>query len=452
MSSFSVPELIRAKRDGATLSPEQLRWIVESYTADTIPDYQMSAMLMAILFNGLNREELAAWTAAMLHSGDVLDLSAVAASKVDKHSTGGVGDKISIPLVPLVAACGIAVPMISGRGLGHTGGTLDKLESIPGFTTTIPPSAFPAQLNAIGLVFAGQTETLVPADRKIYALRDATGTVPSLPLISSSIMSKKLAEDIAGLVLDVKVGHGAFMKTVEDARALAETMAGIGDANGTPVVAVLTNMDQPLGTEVGNANEIMESIATLRGEGPSDVTALTVRFGGEMLFLGGAASTVPAGEEAIVAAIESGAGLERFAAVIAAQGGDPRVIEDHSLLPSPTYSHTVTASASGVVAACNALDVGRAAVRLGAGRARKEDEVDPAVGITLHAKMGDEVAAGEPLATVGYNDENRLAAALELLEGAWTIDRMARPKELIIETIPGREDPHAGRVPPAAGG
>ena len=427
MNDFSMPELIGRKRDGGTLTPAELRWIVEGYTTDTIPDYQMAAFLMAVVCRGMDDDELAAWTEAMLHSGTVLDLRAVAGPKVDKHSTGGVGDKISIPLAPLVAACGVRVPMMSGRGLGHTGGTLDKLESIPGFSTEVAPEDFADQLADLGLVLAGQSEELVPADRKIYALRDATGTVPSIPLIASSIMSKKLAEDLDGLVLDVKVGSGAFMKDLEDARRLAETMAGIGRRHGTEVVALLTDMDQPLGREVGNANEIRESLDVLRGVGPPDVTALVLRLAEEMLLLGGVAADRDAARKRLELAIEDGSGLEVLRRVIARQGGNPDVVDDPALLPTADRFHVVRAEESGYVTACDAERVGWAAVRLGAGRARKEDEIDPAVGITIEAKRGDRIAAGDPLAVVAWNDPTRRDACLEMLAGAWRIS--ATPPE-----------------------
>jgi len=428
--SYSMPELIRTKRDGGELSADELEWMIAGYTADRIPDYQLSAFLMAVMFRGMSTDELAAWTDAMLHSGDVLDLSGTDRPKIDKHSTGGVGDKISIPLAPLVVACGVAVPMMSGRGLGHTGGTLDKLETIPGFKTRLDPDVFARQLDAIGLVLGGQSETLVPADRRIYALRDASGTVPSVPLISSSIMSKKLAEDLDGLVLDVKIGSGAFMKDLDSGRELARTMVAIGAAHDTPVVGLLTDMDQPLGFEVGNANEMVESIATLRGEGPSDVTELTMRLGEEMLILGGIATDRTDARTRLEDAVSSGAGLEVFARVIEAQGGDPRVLEDVSILPSAGHTHTVVADRSGFVERCDALAVGRSAVRLGAGRQAKEDDVDPGVGITIHAKVGDEVAAGAPLATVRYNTANQLDACLPVLEEAWVLTdepQQARP-------------------------
>ena len=430
--SYSMPELIGTKRDGGALRPEELEWIIAEYTADRIPDYQLSAFLMAIIFRGLSSDELSAWTDAMLHSGDVLDLSATPAPKVDKHSTGGVGDKISIPLAPLVAACGVAIPMMSGRGLGHTGGTLDKLETIPGFRTRLDPDVFTRQLDEFGLVLAGQSETLVPADRRIYALRDASGTVPAVPLIASSIMSKKLAEDLDGLVLDVKIGSGAFMKDVDSGTELAQTMVSIGRSHDTPVVGFLTDMDQPLGIEVGNANEMAESIAILHGDGPPDTTELTFRLGEEMLILGGVAEDRAEARAQLQAAVDSGSGLYLFAKVIEAQGGDPRVLEDRSLLPSAAQTHTVVADRSGFVERCDALAVGRSAVRLGAGRQAKEDDVDPGVGITVLAKVGDAVAAGDALATVRYNSEPQLSACLPVLTPAWVIAEEAPPSRPLI--------------------
>lgn len=429
-------DLIERKRDGGRLSDTEIRWLMGAYTAGDVPDYQMAALLMAIFLRGLDPDELAAWTDAMLHSGEVLDFSALPAPKVDKHSTGGVGDKVSIPLAPMVAACGVAVPMMSGRGLGHTGGTLDKLESIPGFTVRLDPDRFRTVLADCGLVLAGQSETLVPADRHLYALRDATGTVPSTPLISSSIMSKKLAEGLDGLVLDVKVGSGAFMKSRADAELLAGTMVGIGRAHGTPVTAVLTDMDEPLGREVGNANEIKESIDFLRGDAAPDLKEVTYRLGVEMLLLAEVAADPEAARMALEEAVAGGAALEKLQQVIAAQGGDPRVADDTTLLPSAPHKHRVVASTTGSVAHCDALTIGRAAVRLGAGRARKEDEVDPGVGITIHAKRGDKVEAGQELATVIWRDEGRLQAALGLLDDAWTIvDKPAAVPQRIIGEV-----------------
>ena len=421
MTEHSMTELINRKCDGGSLTSDELQWIIESYTAEVIPDYQLSALLMTVRHLGFDQEELAAWTDAMLHSGDVLDLSSTPLRKVDKHSTGGVGDKISIPLAPLVAACGVAVPMMSGRGLGHTGGTLDKLESIPGFQTEIDPARFTRQLEDLGVVLAGQSETLVPADRRIYALRDASGTVPSIPLISSSIMSKKLAEDLDGLVLDIKVGSGAFMKDIPSATVLAETMVGLGRSYDTPVVAILTNMDQPLGLEVGNANEIVESIDVLKGSGPADVVELVMAFGEEMLAIGGVAVDRPAARILLESALADGSALEKFREVVIAQGGDPAVIDDPSLLPTAPDSYEVVATADGFVDRCDALAIGTAGVRLGAGRQTKDEDVDPGVGITIHAKVGDAVAAGASLATVRYRDRSRLDAAIPLLDAAWEI-------------------------------
>ncbi len=433
---MTITELIERKRDGGRLTELDIAWLIGSYTRGEIPDYQMSALLMAVYFNGLDDGELGAWTEAMLHSGDVLDLSQVTGPKVDKHSTGGVGDKVSIPLAPMVAACGAVVPMISGRGLGHTGGTLDKLESIPGFTTTIAPGDFNRLIAEHGVALAGQSDTLVPADRLLYALRDVTGTVPSIPLIASSITSKKLAEGLDALVLDVKVGRGAFMKDVEDARRLAETMVRIGQAHNTRFVALLTDMDHPLGREVGNANEIAESIEVLRGRGPQDLVELVQRIGGEMLMLGGLAADPEEARQQLVACVDSGAAITKFEEIIEAQGGDPAVLDDPKRLPRPGNVHVLAAPRPGYVAACDALAVGRAGVRLGAGRARKEDDIDRAVGFTILAKPGDPIEAGEPLARIGYNDEARLRAALEVLETAWEIvDEPPEAAPLVIEEV-----------------
>jgi pyrimidine-nucleoside phosphorylase len=357
----------------------------------------------------------------MLNSGNVLELSAIEAPKLDKHSTGGVGDKVSIPLGPMVAACGIAVPMMSGRGLGHTGGTLDKLETIPGFTTNLDPDTFKRILSKTGLVLAGQSKTLVPADRKLYALRDATGTVPSIPLIASSIMSKKLAEDLDGLVLDVKVGEGAFMETYDQALALAETLVDIGRSYDLKVVALLTNMATPLGREVGNANEIAESLAVLAGGGPEDLVEITYALGSEMLQLAGLAQNDEAARALLRAAVDSGAAMKKFAEVIEEQGGDPRVVDHPGLLPRAKFQEELPAPRSGYVTVCDALKVGVAAMRLGAGRERKEDNIDPGVGITIVAKPGERVDEGQPLARILYNEEGRLAMARPLLKRAFHI-------------------------------
>lgn len=432
---MNVVELIERKRDGGRLTDAEIRALIEAYTAERIPDYQVAALLMAIVWQGLDADELATWTDAMLHSGDVLDLSAIDRPKVDKHSTGGVGDKISLPLAPMVAACGVAVPMMSGRGLGHTGGTLDKLESIPGFTVQLDRERFAAVLGDHGMVMAGQSSTLVPADRRLYALRDATGTVPAIPLITSSIMSKKLAEDLDGLVLDVKVGNGAFLPDAAAARNLAETMIGVGAAHGTPVTALITDMSQPLGAEVGNANEMAESIAVLRGEGPDDVVDLTLALGAEMLLLGGVTGDPDEAEARLQAVRASGKALEVFAGVIEAQGGDPAVLDDPSLLPAAPHTRVVEAPEAGVVTECHARRIGVAAVRLGAGRATKEDDVDHGVGITIHAKVGDRVDAGDPIATVRWRDEQRLESCLQVLPGAWSLGDGASPPALIHDRL-----------------
>ncbi len=394
-------------------------------------------MAMAIFFNGLEPAELVDWTRAMLHSGDVLDFSDITMPKVDKHSTGGVGDKVSIPLAPMVAACGVAVPMMSGRGLGHTGGTLDKLESIPGFTTALDPTRFRQVLDRCGLVLAGQSETLVPADRKLYALRDATSTVESIPLISSSIMSKKLAEDLDGLVLDVKVGSGAFMKSRDRARELAQTMVGIGQAYEVKTVALLTAMDAPLGNEVGNANEIIESIAVLRGQGPEDLVEVTMALGIEMLSVAGIEAQPEKARAMLEATRTSGKALEVFASVIEAQGGDPRVTEDPgSVLPRAPHHSEVSAGRDGYLRGLDALKVGVAAMRLGAGRERKEDTVDPAVGITVLVKPGQAVEASQPVLRLAYRHPARLDEALAVLDGAIDIgDEESESMPLILERV-----------------
>lgn len=416
---MNVVELIERKRDGGRLAPDEIEWLIREYTDGTVTDYQMAAMAMAVFIRGLDPDELATWTGAMLHSGEVLDFSDLAAPKVDKHSTGGVGDKVSIPLAPMVAACGVVIPMISGRGLGHTGGTLDKLESIPGFRTGLDSTAFRSVLERCGLVLAGQSRTLVPADRKLYALRDAAGIVPSIPLISSSIMSKKLAEGLDALILDVKVGVGAFMQRLEDARALAETMVGIGAAHGVATVALLTSMNVPLGREVGNASEIRESLAVLRGDGPEDLIEVIYALGIEMLMAGGIETDRSAARRRLEHAVSSGAAMETFSRVIEAQGGDPRVIDDDSLLDRAHRVYTVPADRDGFVTRCDARRIGVAAMRLGAGRERKEDTIDPGVGITVLAKPGDRVDAGAPLARLTYRHEARLQEAIRALEGAW---------------------------------
>jgi pyrimidine-nucleoside phosphorylase len=431
-----VPALIARKRDGGALTEPEIKAIIAGATSGAVPEYQLAALLMAILFRGMDELELVAWTQAMIDSGDRMKLGAIRGRKVDKHSTGGVGDKISLCLAPLVAACGVPVPMMSGRALGHTGGTLDKLESIPGFETAVPPARFARILARAGLVLAGQSGRLAPADRVLYALRDATGTVESIPLIASSILLKKVAEGADALVMDVKVGRGAFLPERKRARALARTLVNLGKRLGLEVRALLTAMDQPLGLEIGNANELAEAIAVLRGEGPEDVRALTVRLGAEMLLLGRAAKTRAEAEAKLERAIASGAGLERFALCVKLHGGDLRVVEDPARLPRAPRELVVLAPRAGVVATIDAGALGRAATVLGAGRLRKEDRVDPGVGLTLGAKEGARVARGDALCTIRYADEARLRAALPQIEGAFTVgERAPAKKRLVLETL-----------------
>jgi thymidine phosphorylase len=406
---MTMPEtidLIAAKRDGRRLADDGIRWLIAAYTRGDVPDEQMSALLMAIYFRGLEPGELRTWTEAMIDSGDRLDLGSVPWPTVDKHSTGGVGDKVSLILAPLVASCGAAVPQLSGRGLGHTGGTLDKLESIPGWRAALPPDEMISVLRRVGCVICAAGSGLAPADRRLYALRDVTGTVESIPLISSSIMSKKIAEGTAALVLDVKVGSGAFIEDLEDARHLAQTMVALGAEHGVRTSALLTRMYAPLGYAVGNAVEVAESVDTLRGEGPADLVEVTLALAAEMLRLAGVDAD-PA------AALADGRALEKFRAMIAAQGGDP-----DAPLPQAAHAETVTAPHDGWMWRLDARAVGVAAWRLGAGRARKEDPVDPAAGILCCAKPGDQVEGGQPILELRSNDPGRMTGARQALDGA----------------------------------
>jgi pyrimidine-nucleoside phosphorylase len=418
---FRVIDLIRKKRDGGELSAAEIESLVEGYTAGTIPDYQMAAWLMAVVLRGMTRPETAALTNAMLHSGEVLDLGFLPAKKVDKHSTGGVGDKTSLVLAPLVAAGGLYVPMISGRGLGHTGGTLDKLESIPGFRVGLTVPEFHRVLKACGCCMIGQTEKIAPADRKLYALRDATGTVESPYLICASIMSKKLAEGTDALVLDVKTGSGAFMKKEEDAVFLAELMVETGERMGKQMVALITDMNQPLGRMVGNALEVQECIEVLHGGGPADLRELCLHLGAWMFYLGGASKTVAQGKQLAEEIIGSGRAFERFRQMVELQGGDISVIDDPTLLPSTDYRVEVLSPQSGYVTAIQAEQVGTACVILGGGRERKEDSVDPAVGIAVHKKIGDNVTAGESLCTIHCHSDAQAARAKTLLQESYQI-------------------------------
>jgi pyrimidine-nucleoside phosphorylase/thymidine phosphorylase len=430
-------ELIHAKRDGNAIPAEEIAALVDGYTRGDVPDYQMAAFCMAVFFRGMDDAEVRALTGAMLRSGDVLDLSDIPGAKIDKHSTGGVGDKVSLALAPLAAACGVKVPMISGRGLGHTGGTLDKLESIPGFRVDLPVERFRELVRDVGACLIGQTARLAPADRKLYALRDVTATVESIPLIAGSIMSKKLAEGIDGLVLDVKVGSGAFMKTLEDARALARTLAAIGRGMGKKVSALLTAMDEPLGRAVGNALEVVETVALLRGGGPADLREVTVELTAEMLVLGGVAADLGAGRAQVEAAIADGRGLAKLEEIVRAQGGDPAVVRDPERLPRAERIFPVHAPASGFVAAIDAEALGLAAVALGAGRARVEDAIDPAVGFVVEKKLGDPVERGEPLCTVhaGARGEADARIAARVAAAYWIGPAVPPRRPLLLERM-----------------
>jgi thymidine phosphorylase len=421
---FDAVEVIRTKRDGGVLSDDQIDWVIAAYTRGDVADEQMSALAMAILLRGLTPPELARWTAAMIASGERLDLSAVARPTTDKHSTGGVGDKITLPLAPLVAACGAAVPQLSGRGLGHTGGTLDKLESIPGWRATVSNTDFVRQLNDVGAVVCAAGDELAPADRRLYALRDVTGTVESIPLIASSIMSKKIAEGSASLVLDVKVGSGAFMKDVDSARELATTMVELGTMHDVRTVALLTDMSTPLGRTAGNALEVAESVDVLAGGGPADVVELTLALAREMLSGAGLPNTDPA------EALRDGRAMDAWRRMIAAQGGDPL-----APLPVAPERHVVNAPASGVLTRLDALAVGVAAWRLGAGRARKEDAVSAGAGVVMFAKPGDTVRMGEPLLELHADDVSRFERALEALDGGYEVGVDYQAPPLVIERI-----------------
>jgi pyrimidine-nucleoside phosphorylase len=436
--AFRAIDVIRKKRDGVELSRVEIEGLVSAYTKDEIPDYQVSAWLMAVVLKGMTRPETAALTDAMLHSGDVLDLSSLPFKKVDKHSTGGVGDKTSLVLAPLAAAAGVAVPMISGRGLGHTGGTLDKLEAIPGFNVNLSVVEFRRVLDVCGCAMIGQTAEIAPADRKLYALRDVTGTVESPYLICASIMSKKLAEGIDALVLDVKTGSGAFMKSEKDAVFLAELMVETGERMGKRVVALITDMDQPLGNMIGNALEVVEVVEVLRGGGPEDLRDLCLETAGWMLHLGGVSKTVADGKQQSAKLISSGQALDKFRQMVELQGGDAGVIDDCKRLPQAQHTLQVASARAGFLAAMQCEQIGTACVILGGGRERKEDSVDPAVGIVLHKKVGDRVAAGEPIATIYYNAEAPAARARQLIAASCAIaDTAPSAKRPLIHRVIG---------------
>lgn len=422
--------LIERKRDGGALTAEEWRGLIAEYTAGHVPDYQMAALLMAVFFHGLEPAELAALTGAMLDSGERLRFDHLGLPCVDKHSTGGVGDKVSLVLVPLAASCGLGVPMISGRGLGHTGGTLDKLEAIPGFRINLSPAEVQRQMERLGCVMIGQTADIAPADRKLYALRDATGTVEKVPLIAASIMSKKLAEGISGLVLDVKRGAGAFLPALEDALDLARTMIEIGEHHGCRTVALLTAMDRPLGRACGNALETEEAIAALRGEGPPDLMDVTLALAVEMVLVAGVAKDPAQARITVEEALSSGRAVERFRSIVATQGGNPAVVDDPGVLPQAREVGVFSAPVGGYVAHVEPRMVGRAIIAMGGGRRTMEDRIDPSVGFVITAKPGDRVEAGEALASIYAADQTGLRIGLEALRKAIQIVQEEPPAPL----------------------
>jgi len=429
-------DLIQRKRDGEELAPEEIEFLVEGYTNGDIPDYQMSSFLMAVFFSGMSDREVSRLTECMLRSGDTVDLSSIPGVKVDKHSTGGVGDKTSLIVAPLAAAAGVVVPMMSGRALGHTGGTLDKLESISGFRTSLTAEEFEKQLSELGLCFIGQTDRLAPADRKLYALRDVTATVESIPLISSSIMSKKLAEGVDALVLDVKVGSGAFMKKQVDARRLAQMMVGIGRRMDKRVQALITDMSQPLGYAVGNALEVMEASQTLQNAGPTDLTKLSIELAARMIFLGKKAASLEDARRLAEEKLVDGSGYRKFKQVVAAQGGNPQALDKFEQLPNATGMREVASPRGGYVSSIDAHDIGSASNMIGAGRDRKEDAIDPAVGIILEVKAGEKVDAGSVLCRLYYTKEDHVEEAAEMVEDAFRISaQKPEERELILEVV-----------------
>lgn len=429
-------DLIQRKRDGEELSREEITFLVESYTRGEIPDYQMSAFLMAVFFAGMTDRETSALTETMLASGETVDLSSIPGVKVDKHSTGGVGDKTSLICAPLAAACGVTVPMISGRALGHTGGTLDKLESIPGFRTDLNLDQFRAQVHEIGLAFIGQTAQVAPADGKLYSLRDVTATVESIPLIASSIMSKKLAVGLDAIVLDVKVGNGAFMKKQVDARRLAQAMVGIGRRLDKRVQALITDMNQPLGFAVGNALEVMEVSQVLHNEGPEDLKKLSLELAARMVHLAKLTATLDDARDMVLKKLVDGSAYKKFRQVIEAQGGDPKSLDKFELLPNATGVREIASPRAGYVTAIHALDIGRASAMIGAGRDQKDDAIDPAVGVILEVKAGDRVDAGSVLCRVYYTGEERVEEAAEMVEDAFRISgQKPDAREVILEVV-----------------
>jgi pyrimidine-nucleoside phosphorylase len=429
-------DLIQRKRDGGELDTGEISYLVDGYTRGEIPDYQMSAFLMAVFFAGMTDREVSTMTDCMIRSGETVDLSGVNGVKVDKHSTGGVGDKTSLIVAPLAAAAGVIVPMMSGRALGHTGGTLDKLESIPGFRTDLTPEQAKAQLSEIGLVFIGQSDRVAPADGKLYSLRDVTATVESIALIASSIMSKKLAEGLDALVLDVKVGSGAFIKKQVDARRLAQMMVGIGRRVDKRVQALITDMNQPLGYAVGNALEVMEVSQTLMNQGPPDLTRLSIELAARMIFLAKITPTLDDARHLAETKLVDGSGYRKFKQVIQAQGGNAQALDKFELLPNATGMREIASPRAGYVSAIEAEDIGRASTLMGAGRDRKDDRIDPAVGVILEVKVGEKVDAGAVLCRLYYTNEERVEEAAELVEGAFRVSsQKAEDRELILEVV-----------------
>jgi pyrimidine-nucleoside phosphorylase/thymidine phosphorylase len=429
-------DLIHRKRDGEELSPQEIAWLVEGYTRGEIPDYQMSAFLMAVYYSGMSDREVSTLTDCMVRSGETVDLSAIPGQKVDKHSTGGVGDKTSLISAPLAAAAGVVIPMISGRGLGHTGGTLDKLEAIPGFRTDLTVEEFRAQLAKLGLCFIGQSAQVAPADGKLYSLRDATATVESIPLIASSIMSKKIAEGLDALVLDVKVGSGAFMKRQVDARRLAQMMVGIGRRMDKRVQALITDMSQPLGYAIGNALEVMEVSQTLQSAGPNDLTRLSLELAARMIHLGKVTETIDEARELAQRKLLDGSGYRKFKEVIQAQGGNPNVLDRFDLLPNASGAREIASPRAGFVSQIKAEDIGLASSMIGAGRDTKEAAIDPAVGVILEVKVGEKVEAGAVLCRLYYTKEEHLEEAAQLVEDAFRIStHPPEERELILEVV-----------------
>ncbi len=433
-------DIIKKKRDGGKLSKDEIEYFVENYAREDIPDYQASALLMAIFFQDMDDEETVHLTESMVHSGETVDLSAIGGIKVDKHSTGGVGDTTTIILGPLVASCGVPVAKISGRGLGHTGGTLDKLESIDGLTVDLSISEFIGCVKKAGVAVVGATKDLAPADKRLYSLRDVTATVNNISLIASSIMSKKIAAGSDKIVLDVKRGEGAFMKSTEEARELAEAMTDIGNGMGKKTVAVVSNMDQPLGCTVGNSLEVKEAIRTLKGEGPEDLEELCFSLGTQMLMLGGAADDVSEAEEKLRSSMDDGSALDTFEKMIELQGGDPRCVDELHLLPQAEYREEIKAERSGHVKKLNAREVGRSAALLGAGREKKSDIIELSAGIELKKKIGDEVVEGDVLAVMHHNDKQKFEKGKKKLKGAYEFSVKEPKAEPLIYDIIGQEE------------